>query len=236
MCVVALAWQVHPDWPIILIGNRDEFHARAAAPLARWPDDMLGGRDLVAGGTWLGVDPNRSRVAVLTNVQGAAPDPERPSRGDLVRRALSTRADAMADIASEARRYNGFSLMAADLHDAALAGNRMVPPLRALSAGVHGVANQPFGAPCPRADAIVRALTERMAAARDDGPDPARLLDLLGPGGVPGLFLTGDVYGTRASSCVMIDAQGRGRFVERRYGPLARAEGEGCIAFAAPRA
>jgi len=86
MCVVALAWQVHPDWPLILIGNRDEFHARAAAPLAAWSDGsgIVAGRDLQAGGTWLGVHAPSGRAVVVTNVRGAMPDPTKESRGALV--------------------------------------------------------------------------------------------------------------------------------------------------------
>ena len=70
MCVVALARRVHPDWPLILIGNRDEFHARPAAALAEWDDDsgIVAGRDLQAGGTWLGVHRPSGRVVVVTNV------------------------------------------------------------------------------------------------------------------------------------------------------------------------
>jgi uncharacterized protein with NRDE domain len=64
MCVVALAHQIHPDWPLILIGNRDEFHARPAAPLAAWDDrsGIVAGRDLQAGGTWLGVHQPSGRA------------------------------------------------------------------------------------------------------------------------------------------------------------------------------
>src|SRR5690606_2086832 len=86
MCVVALAHRVHSDWPLILIGNRDEFHARAAAPLHEWDDGsgIVAGRDLQAGGTWLGVHRPSGRVVVVTNVRGAMPDPAKESRGALV--------------------------------------------------------------------------------------------------------------------------------------------------------
>src|SRR3546814_20730654 len=81
--VVALSHRVHPDWPLILIGNRDEFHARTAAPLHEWDDgsDIVAGRDLPAGGTWLGVHRPRGRTVVVTNVRGAMPDPAQDSRG-----------------------------------------------------------------------------------------------------------------------------------------------------------
>ena len=83
MCVVALALKAHPDWPLILIGNRDELHARPAAPLAEWGDGsgIVAGRDLQAGGTWLGVHRPSGRAVVVTNVRGAMPDPAKESRG-----------------------------------------------------------------------------------------------------------------------------------------------------------
>ena len=86
MCVVALARNAHPDWPLILVGNRDEFHGRPAAPLHAWDDGsgIVGGRDLQAGGTWLGVRQPRGRAIVVTNVRGAMPDPAKESRGALV--------------------------------------------------------------------------------------------------------------------------------------------------------
>src|SRR3546814_20330076 len=83
MCVVALAHRVHPDWPLILIGNRDAFHARAAAPLHEWDDGsgIVAGRDLQAGGTWLGVHRPSGRTLVVTHLRGPMPDPVYESGG-----------------------------------------------------------------------------------------------------------------------------------------------------------
>ena len=79
MCVLALAFRSHPGWPLVLAGNRDELHARPAAPLAHWQDapEVLGGRDLEGGGTWLGV-AEAGRLAVVTNLRGFGP--RRPRR------------------------------------------------------------------------------------------------------------------------------------------------------------
>src|SRR3546814_16669989 len=86
MFVGSLAWQVHPDWPLILIGKRDEFHDRPSAPLGPWDDGsgIVAGRDLQAGGTWMGLHAPSGRVVVVTNVRGEMPDPARESRGALV--------------------------------------------------------------------------------------------------------------------------------------------------------
>jgi len=71
MCVLALAWQAHPRWRLIVAGNRDELHARPAAALARWdgPAQILAGRDLQSGGTWMGVS-EQARFVVVTNLRG----------------------------------------------------------------------------------------------------------------------------------------------------------------------
>ena len=90
MCVLAFAWKTDPDWPLVLAGNRDERHDRPSAPLQRWAEDpaVLAGRDLTAGGTWLGVS-ERGLLATVTNVRSeGGPDPSRPSRGWLLRDVL----------------------------------------------------------------------------------------------------------------------------------------------------
>ena len=86
MCVAAIAWDVHPDYMLIAIGNRDEFHDRPSAPLTRWDDGsgIVAGRDLQAGGTWMGVSDS-GRFALLTNFRDPENfEPGRPSRGQLV--------------------------------------------------------------------------------------------------------------------------------------------------------
>ena len=77
MCLIAFAWHIHPRWRLLLAGNRDEFHARPSAPLAHWSDSPItGGRDLEAGGTWLGATA-AGRCCVVTNVR----DPRDPQHG-----------------------------------------------------------------------------------------------------------------------------------------------------------
>jgi uncharacterized protein with NRDE domain len=86
MCIAAFAWRAHPRWLLIAAANRDEYHARPAASLARWPDadHVLAGWDLQSGGTWLGVS-EQGRFALVTNVRGyGLPDVDRASRGALV--------------------------------------------------------------------------------------------------------------------------------------------------------
>jgi uncharacterized protein with NRDE domain len=215
MCVVALAWQAHADWPLILIGNRDEFHARPAAPLAEWDDGsgIVAGRDIQAGGTWLGVHPASGRIAVVTNVRGAMPDPAKDSRGALVVDMLRGAGRFADPAAADLDRFNAFNLIAIDTGRVRLLTNRPQPRIAVLGAGVHALANEAVDTPCPRADRLRAAL----AAVVEARADPESLLDTLRDERDPALFLRGDVYGTRASTLVAVAADGAAKMIERRY-------------------
>ena len=229
MCVVALAWQVHPRWPLILIGNRDEFHARPAAPLAEWDDGsgIVAGRDLQAGGSWLGVHRTSGRIVVVTNVRGALPDPAKESRGALVVDML--RGDGrFADPAeADLDRFNAFNLFAVGDSGARLLTNRPGPSIALLAPGVHALANEPVDMPCPRAERLRAALE----AIVDTGADPEPLLDTLMAEDGPALFLRGDVYGTRASTLVAVGADGMVQMIERRYEAGGRPVGTTALQF-----
>ncbi|SEH19876.1 Uncharacterized conserved protein, contains NRDE domain [Sphingopyxis sp. YR583] len=224
MCVVALAHRVHPDWPLILIGNRDEFHARPAAPLHKWEDGsgIVAGRDLQAGGTWLGVHHPGGRVVVVTNVRGAMPDPDKESRGALVSDLLRGSGRFSDPSAEDLPRFNAFNLFAVDGNTARLLTNRPVPLIMPLEPGVHALANEPVDAPCPRAERLRRAVE----AVVTSGRNPESLLDTLTAEDDPALFLRGDQYGTRCSTLVLRDRQGRYRITERRFHAGGVANGE----------
>ena len=215
MCVVALAHRVHPDWPLILIGNRDEFHARPAASLHMWEDGsgIVAGRDLQAGGTWLGVHAPSGRAVVVTNVRGAMPDPAKESRGALVTDLLRGQGRFADPAATDLDRFNAFNLFAVGLGDPRLFTNRPGPQITRLGSGVHALANEPVDRPCSRAERLRTVL----AAVVEAGSDPEGLLDTLTAEGDPALFLMGEVYGTRASTLIAVAADGAVRMVERRY-------------------
>lgn len=229
MCVVALAHQAHPDWPLILIGNRDEFHARPAAPLAEWDDGsgIVAGRDMQAGGTWLGVHRPSGRVVVVTNVRGAMPDPDKESRGALVSDLLRGEGRFANPAAENLPRLNAFNLFAVDGGTARLLTNRPVPLIMPLDPGIHALANEPVDAPCPRAERLRLALEATVAA----GSGPEGLLDTLMTEDDPALFLRGEVYGTRASTLVAISAAGDVRMIERRYEKGGRPAGTTALTF-----
>src|SRR5690349_24679135 len=118
MCLIVLAWRKHPDLPLIVAANRDEFHARPAAPAAFWEDQpsILAGRDLEARGTWMGVS-RAGRFAAVTNYRGAREPSAAESRGALVSRFLlgqQSAACCMNELSGRKNSYSGFNLLACD--------------------------------------------------------------------------------------------------------------------------
>ena len=245
MCVVTIAWKAHPRWRLLLAGNRDEFHARPTAALARWPESgPIAGRDLQSGGTWVGLD-RRGWFAVVTNVrEGFAKPHTGPSRGALPVAFLAGAADAAdttASLLANAEQYAPFNLMLADADDCWHLGNH---PLQRepLAAGVHGISNGRLDAPWPKTRHLMTALRSWIDAGSDEldslwdamaderiAPD-AELPDTgvgielerkLSPA-----FIRGEAYGTRASTIIAVDRNGRGFIVERRFGPNGAFAGE----------
>src|SRR5262245_36388931 len=119
MCLIAIAWQTHTDFPLALAANRDEFHDRPAAPAAWWDGrhEIFGGRDLNHGGSWLALSKH-GRLAAVTNVRRMIPpDPKAPSRGGLVRDFVqgSMPADEFVEsLIDRGQRYSGFNLVVYD--------------------------------------------------------------------------------------------------------------------------
>ncbi|MFO1401876.1 MAG: NRDE family protein [Steroidobacteraceae bacterium] len=236
MCLVLLAWRVHPEYPLVLAANRDEFHARAAAPAAWWdePAGLLAGRDLDAGGTWLGVTRD-ARFAVLTNYR----DPGRhaaaaPSRGALVTHALSRPEPLEATLgwlARAAPAYNGFNLLFSDgerlgVYESVPGTGRELPP------GVYGLSNHLLDTPWPK----VTAAKSQLAAALTQLPEEAPLRELLRDGRpaedaelprtglslewerlLSSAFIRAPGYGTRCSTIVLVDRRGTVRFEESSW-------------------
>lgn len=237
MCLIAWNWQPGSDTPLLLIGNRDEFHARPAEPLHHWPDaPILAGRDAQAGGTWLGVGSGR-RLAALTNYRSGVPArKDAPSRGQLVTDFLQSPLDAAAYLRSlqpHAGAYNPFNLLVFDgqtLLGLESRGARIVTP----EPGIGAVSNADFQTPWPK----LRQLSSGLAACVERGEtDDAQLWPLLQSRtiandaelphtGVPleleralsAVFITTQRYGTRACSVVRVGTDGV-QFSEQRFGP-----------------
>ena len=167
MCLILFAWQSHPDYPLVVAANRDEFYARRTRPAAWWGQavSLLGGRDEEAGGTWLGIN-RRGRFAMLTNVRAPHErNAHAPSRGLLVLSALQS-AGPMGDWVSEnartANSFNGYNLLVGEPlpvpargMDAQLlyTSNRMpagTSDPRSLSPGIYGLSNAALDTPWPK--------------------------------------------------------------------------------------
>ena len=235
MCLALLAFAAHPRFRVVIAANRDEFHARPAAPASWITPEILAGRDLEAGGTWLGLRRD-GRFALLTNFR----DPARneagaPSRGALPLRVLEDRrplGDAVASLVADADRYNGFSLLAGDLRSLHYLSNRgggahAVPP------GVHGLSNHLLDTPWPKV-VHTRAALEAWIAGGSDDIEPlfafladrsAAADEILPSTGVPlewerllsPPFIVSERYGTRCSTVILIEPDGKARFIERSF-------------------
>lgn len=257
MCLIAFAWQRHPRYPLILIANRDEFHARPAAAADFDPEaaGIYGGRDLVEGGGWLQVS-TRGRLAAVTNVRtGLKPAKQPRSRGWLVRDFV--RGDGGADefaaaLAQTAGEHGPFNLLLWDGAVLAFASNHPGPEHRMVSPGIHAMSNGAFDAPWPKSGHATRALEAWLSSAQGDADSmdqvalaplfdaladttvaPDALLPETGVGvalerALSPPFVAGDTYGTRCSSVVLVGAD-HCVFAERRFGPSAVSAGESIV-------
>lgn len=242
MCLIVFAWRAHPDYPLVVAANRDEYLDRPAMPAHWWTDapELLAGRDLEAGGTWMGLSRN-GRFAALTNYR----DPSRrvtgaPSRGALVREALVADGDAHATlqhIATNSTRHAAFNLLVGD-------GERLgvlestTGAVRLLGPGIYGLSNHLLDSPWPKLVKARERLTALLPALPDDDAVLALLRDPT-PAPDPHLpdtgislewerwlspaFIRAPGYGTRCSSLVLVGGDGRSRLREwtwDRHGEL----------------
>jgi uncharacterized protein with NRDE domain len=239
MCVAAIAWNAHPRWRLIAIGNRDEFHERPAAPLAEWEDrsGIIAGRDLRAGGTWLGVT-GAGRFALVTNFRAPGyPQPGLASRGGLITAWLKDQ--PLGDTAA----MNPFNLCLADAETAQVVTNHPVAERHALEPGVHGLSNGAFARPWPKTQQLCAGLSAWLArdtadpeplfaALRSETPRAPQAADEDGPElAFSSVFIRNEAYGTRCSTVVMIDRTGAGTIEERSFDSFARANGRTVIGF-----
>ena len=245
MCLILLAWQTHPDYPLVVAANRDEFFARASAPAGFWSEapEILAGRDLQGGGTWLGVT-RRQRFAALTNFREGGRQPaDAPSRGALVADFLAGDSDPQDYLEAVSRNgadYNGFNLFVGDGRPLGYYSNREAGPCW-LSPGIYGLSNHLLDTPWPKLSAakaaFVRALEQLPASTSffDLLADQEIVADMhLPETGVPlewerilsAVFVRSPDYGTRASTLLTMHRNGRVTLVERSFGRDAAPLGE----------
>jgi uncharacterized protein with NRDE domain len=170
MCLLVIAWKVHPRYRLVVAANRDEFHERPTERMARWPapDDIIAGRDLRAGGTWLGID-RRRRFGIVTNFRELQrPAPGAPSRGNLIPDYLRNPApvtEYIQNLEPLADQYSGFNLLLtdhagpsddvdrsgdADRDSLWYVSNRAPQFARSLAPGIYGLSNELLDTPWPK--------------------------------------------------------------------------------------
>ena len=243
MCVLAFACGANPRWPLVLIGNRDELHARPSAQLARWDESphVIAGRDIEAGGSWLGVS-DQGRLAVVTNRRNPqGPAAGKASRGALVADWLTASGRYADPGEADLADFNPFNLIATDARGAHFLTNRPEPVVGALGPGIYGLSNGALDEAWPKTDRIKLLLADWLEACNGT-VEP--LLDALradagrvaGPEEVPDgpLFILNRAYGTRCSTVVLVDAEGNGSITERRYDADGGATGETAVGFEWP--
>jgi uncharacterized protein with NRDE domain len=237
MCLIVFALDCHPRYRLVLAANRDEYFSRPTAPAAFWKDapQILAGRDLLAGGTWLGVTRERRLAAVTYYREPSLPVHQLPSRGQLA-------ADFLVGtmppevywerLRREEGNYGGFNLLFGDDSGLFYHSNRGDASFQ-VAAGVHGLSNGLLDTPWPKVIAGRERLTRLL---RDDTLPPEELFALLADRShypdpllpdtgfgiererhLSPIFIAGSDYGTRSSTVVLIDRDNRLTFLERIF-------------------
>lgn len=246
MCLMVFAWRSHPEYPLVLAANRDEFYMRRTRPASWWGHavSVLAGHDEEAGGTWLGIT-RRGRFAALTNVR--APNernPHAPSRGTLVLSALQAPETPATWLESNAPRmiaYNGFNLLVGDIGPVDHAAdeprmdyfsNRNGATARALSPGVYGLSNGYLDTPWPKVTRAVGSFACSIASRVDiellvrllENRELARDIELPSTGvpyewerALSAIQIRANGYGTRSSTVLTVRNDGLTTFFERSY-------------------
>lgn len=240
MCLVLIAYRAHPRYPLVLAANRDEFHARPAQALHWWNDGvrMLAGRDLQAGGSWLGIDAT-GRIALVTNYRDpSVPRPEGTSRGSLIGEFLGGTESATGfarATAARARQFSGFNLLAMDHENLAYVTSHPEPEARTLPPGIYGLSNKQLDTPWPK---LLRARERFERELAGEHPQPGALMRLLSDRSIgadaelpdtgiglewerllSAAFTVSDAYGTRCSTVVLIGSDGIVTVEERSHAP-----------------
>lgn len=231
MCLILLGVNPHPRFRLIVAANRDELHARPTIPADYWPETegLIAGRDMNAGGTWLGITSS-GRFAAVTNFKEEPPEPLPPlSRGELPLGFLASDKFPMAylkEVDKNALRYRGFNLLVSDGNETAYFGNRAGQP-RQLDDGCYGLSNQLLDCDWPKVGEGRTRLQQTINAEPDNLIEALFeiLLDQGDDRAFSNSFIRNDVYGTRAATVVLIERDGSTYFEERNFGPMGQPDG-----------
>jgi len=231
---------MHPDYPLVLAANRDEYYDRPTRPLDYWDDapDILAGRDLKNQGTWFGLT-RTGRISAITNFREQAPQNKNaPSRGLLVSNFSVGKESPkryLEHVKTIGQRYNGFNLIVGDGAGLFYYSNRQ-NSIQQVSSGVYGLSNRFLDTPWPKVERgkaafealisnhakilpedIFRILEDQTHPPDDTLPDTGFDIDwerLLSP-----IFISSAFYGTRSSSIILMEKTGKTTFWERTFTP-----------------
>lgn len=228
MCLILFGIDPDERHRLVVAANRDEQYARPTEQASWWRDapDVLGGRDLEAGGTWLGIT-RTGRFAAVTNFREDPPDPLPPgSRGELTKNFLTGRMAPEPYLESVARNganYRGFNLLVSDGDSTCYYSNRE-GKVRRLAPGFYGLSNQLLDCDWPK---VIRG-RKQISKLSGDGFPPSSLFDILFCNGdgkpFSQSFIATERYGTSASTVVKIEADGSAYFEERNFRPMGEAD------------
>ncbi|MGI9317893.1 MAG: NRDE family protein [bacterium] len=231
MCILFIAIAQHPDYPLIVAANRDEYFARASDPMRFWPDhpEILAGRDQQAGGTWLGINKGGQFAAVTNYRESSSFKSDARSRGELVTRFLAEgfQKDGGRNfhqfLESNYRYYNPFNLIYGDKHAVWAWGHAGSSPNK-LTAGFHSVSNGPIDQPWPKMSRGVEKLTQYIQDSRSIEPNqllaimqdttqaefgqlPDTGLDIAREQQLSSIFVRGSEYGTRTTTLIRFSSE-----------------------------
>lgn len=237
MCLIVFSFKHHSKYPVILAGNRDEFYGREARQAHFWDTvpPLLAGKDLRAGGTWLGVN-HKGEFGAITNYRDLNnPINGEQSRGEIIPKFLThdgSPEDKLSRVQKNYPAYSGFNLLAGNADQIYYLNNinrqfQTVPP------GIHGISNAFLDTPWPKVEKAISAFKEAVhpdTIDRDEifqflqDSDPFPLEDLPDTGlspekekAVSPIFIKTEDYGTRCSSLLTIDNDGQVQFIEKTY-------------------
>lgn len=237
MCLIVFAWKAHPDYPLLLVANRDEFRERPTRALQAWESTpvIYAGRDEEAQGTWLGIN-TQGRFAAVTNLRRQEPPlADTLSRGWLVRDYLLTRSqpsDYLDHVQADAKKYRGFNLLVGDLRSLVYYSNAGQYQ-RLLTPGIYSLSNAELGTHWPKTEEARVAFTQKISCRNPDLESffgfmhdqrryAAHLLPKTGVGAeleeaLSPIFINLDQYATRSTTVMAWHRSGQVQMLERSY-------------------
>lgn len=237
MCLIVFANNVLEDYKLIFAANRDEFYNRPTEQAEFWKDhpELLAGKDLQAGGTWMGIT-KQGRFAAITNFRDLKNNRnDAPSRGNLTLDFLIsdiTPGEYYNKLKPTLKEYNGFNLLIGNVDELYYFSNK-TESLQKLEPGIHGISNAMLDTPWPKVEKsklqlkrlikyqnihpweVLNILDDTSPAKDEELPDTGVGLEL--ERALSSIFIQSERYGTRSSTIVTVDKHNTVRFVEKTY-------------------